>query len=105
MVVLKADFVIFSSGCHSDGILVEALTFRLMLFQQVLPGEAMKKTLTEVKLMVATLVDKADEDLDPSVVVFFGVFRIRDEEKILEKDIKSRSKGCLLSTCIFQALR
>ena len=76
--------MICSGGWHSDGNrgLVDALKFRLMLFQQILPGEAVKATLTEVQLMVATLVDKALEVLDPSVVVFLRIFRIRDEEEI-----------------------
>ena len=81
MVVLKADFVICSWGWHSDGNhrLVDASKFRLMLFQQILPGDAVKATLTEVQLMVATLVEKALEVLDPSLVVFPRIFRIRDE--------------------------
>ena len=38
--------------------------------------------LTEVQLMVATLVEKAVEVLDQSVVVFLRIYRIRDEEQI-----------------------
>ena len=42
VVVLKADFVICSWGWHWDGNrgMVDASTFRLMLFQQIMPGEA-----------------------------------------------------------------
>ena len=54
-----------------------------MLFQQILSGEAVKTTLTEVQL-VAILrfpVEKAVEALNPRVVDFPRVFRIRDEEE------------------------
>ena len=60
---------------HPDSCLSDSLAFWLVVLQQVSPGIAMETALTEVLLLsvLALIIEKATEVLDPGVVKFAGL--------------------------------
>ena len=80
MVVLEGELVLtLFWHFHPDSCLSDSLAFWLVVLQQVFPGIAMETALTEVLLLpvLALVIEKATEVLDPGVVKFAGLLNLQ----------------------------
>ena len=76
VVVLEGELVLtLLWHLHPDSCLAYSLAFWFVVLQQVFPGIAMETALTEVLLLsvLALIIEKATEVLDPGVVKFAGL--------------------------------